>query len=224
MPLFGHISASASESKTTISNTSVSDTPVRNTTALNTTVPNTTSKNAINNDKQIVKRHLAPLHRIIRTKILNTKYKQQALKQTSLVEILKKEQSWSENASFRSSILENTLAKHFKQLVNNSKLQFTELMFTNNMGELISAFPKTTDYWQGDEEKFTSPVISRKLYISLPAWDQSTEFYSIHLSIPIIEDGKIYGVIIAGLDVTPDDLLSLDLQELLKLKVQVQPK
>ncbi|MCW8879348.1 MAG: PDC sensor domain-containing protein [Kangiellaceae bacterium] len=204
MALFSHTTACASESKTAI--------------------PNTTNKDTISNGKQIVKRHLDPLYQIIRTKILNTKYKQLALEQTSLVEILKKEQSWSVSASFRSEILDNSLADHFKQIVDDSKLQFTELMFTNNMGELISAYPKTTDYWQGDEEKFTNPVINRELYVSLPAWDQSTEYYSIHLSIPIIEDNQIYGVIIAGLDVTPEDLLSLDLQELLKLKVQVRPK
>lgn len=93
-------------------------------------------------------------------------------------------------------------------------------MLTDSFGGLIAAFPETTDFWQGDEEKFKQPVIKAGAYISNAEWDESTRAFSFFVSVPISKDDEFLGVLIAGIDVTKAYLIQMPLEELVKVDIK----
>ena len=62
---------------------------------------------------------------------------------------------------------------------------------------------KTSDYWQGDEPKFTKAYNkgSGAIYISDVNFDDSTQAYLVHVSVPISDGKNIIGVKTFGVDV-----------------------
>ena len=91
-------------------------------------------------------------------------------------------------------------------------------MLTDSFGALLASYPITSDYWQGDESKFIMAVKNKGIYISGPNWDESSKTYSFFVSLPVIQQGKLLGVLVAGLDVSSEYMMDMSLQQLLDLK------
>ena len=79
----------------------------------------------------------------------------------------------------------------------------TELFVTDNRGLNAAVSDLTSDYWQGDEEKFTEvfdkgPDVA---YASDVSFDESTQTYQGQVSLPILDAaGTAIGTITIGLD------------------------
>ncbi len=78
---------------------------------------------------------------------------------------------------------------------------YSEIFLTDSQGANITAWPLTTDYWQGDEVKWhrSFNAGAGDVYISNLAFDESSQTNAIQISVPVMDDGKAIGVLVAGI-------------------------
>lgn len=87
----------------------------------------------------------------------------------------------------------------------------TEVLLTNELGTLTAMSQLTSDYWQGDERKFTRVMENLRagltgleaMYLSDIRYDASTSRFQITVSTPVgpVSDGIPTGIIALGLDI-----------------------
>ena len=87
----------------------------------------------------------------------------------------------------------------------------TEALLTNNLGTLVAMSQLASDYWQGDEPKFTRVVENihagstslEAMHISDIRYDASTSRFQVTVSSPVgpVLDGVPRGVLVLGLDI-----------------------
>ena len=88
----------------------------------------------------------------------------------------------------------------------NKQSYFKEAILTGNQGETVAMNMVTTDYWQGDEEKFTAifdtNLPSRKpdSHISRARWDDSTRAMIAQVSVPVYDGDYMIGTLTVGVD------------------------
>ena len=88
----------------------------------------------------------------------------------------------------------------------NKQSYFKEAILTGNQGETVAMNMVTTDYWQGDEEKFTAifdtNLPSRKpdSHISRARWDDSTKAMIAQVSVPVYDGDYMIGTLTVGVD------------------------
>lgn len=131
--------------------------------------------------------------------------KAQNAKGMTLEEIKAFDERWKATpgiADFMKPYLENECAKELQKL-KESAPYFAEIFVTDNQGSLVAATDKTSDYWQGDEAKFTECFKGEEgvLYIADVEFDESTQTYLVQVSVPVRDEGKVIGVIVVGIDV-----------------------
>ena len=83
---------------------------------------------------------------------------------------------------------------------------FTEAILTGNQGETVAMNITTSDYWQGDEEKFTAVFDSNKPsrqpdhHISRARWDDSSKTMISQVSVPVYDGDEMVGTLTMGVD------------------------
>jgi hypothetical protein len=88
----------------------------------------------------------------------------------------------------------------------NRQSYFKEAILTGNQGETVAMNMVTSDYWQGDEEKFTAifdtNLPSRKpdSHISRARWDDSTKAMIAQVSVPVYDGENMIGTLTVGVD------------------------
>jgi hypothetical protein len=99
------------------------------------------------------------------------------------------------------TLLKNPCAKSL-QASTAARPGYREAFVMDNQGALVCMTRKTSDYWQGDEEKWTKSFAEGRgaVYVSVPEPDESTGVKLVHISVPIVEGGKAIGVISVGID------------------------
>lgn len=113
-----------------------------------------------------------------------------------------------------SEVLENSCSDHLKKIITDNidekKSVYSEILVMDKYGGLVASTDKTSDYWQGDEDKFIKSFGygEKTLFIGDPRFDESTQTYSIQVSMPIIDAGtkNSIGVLMVGLDL---DILAI---------------
>jgi len=109
--------------------------------------------------------------------------------------------SWKSNGTekkaFIKSALDGDCAKKVKMILKK-KRYITEVFIMDKLGATICAYPTTSDYDQGDEDKWFVPFTQNKEHISKAEKDQSSGRMQAQVSIAINEDGKSIGVITIG--------------------------
>lgn len=108
--------------------------------------------------------------------------------------------STSELTPFKLSLQNSEAGTLLKQSVLLTP-SYTELFVTDNQGANVAAYPATSDYWQGDEDKFFESFVGNGLvWVGEQEYDESTRKVSVQVSVPVHDhDGKAVGVLIAGL-------------------------
>ncbi len=80
----------------------------------------------------------------------------------------------------------------------------TEIFVMDNLGLNVAASAVTSDYWQGDEEKFTEtfPKGAGAMHVGEIDYDESTLTYQIQVSFPMVDpaDGAVIGAMTVALD------------------------
>ena len=77
---------------------------------------------------------------------------------------------------------------------------YTELFVTDNQGANVAAYPATSDYWQGDEDKFTESFVGNgRVFVGEVEYDESTKSVGVQVSVPVYDDNnRVAGVLVAG--------------------------
>lgn len=134
--------------------------------------------------------------------------KEHNAKQITMQHILEVDQRWiAEKGQVpeAAALLANPVSGLLRTLVNG-KTFFREAILTGNQGANVAINQLTTDYWQGDEDKFQAvfdnqyPSRKPDSHISRARWDESTKAMIAQVSVPVM-DGKIMiGTLTLGVD------------------------
>lgn len=107
--------------------------------------------------------------------------------------------STEELTHFKRALQENDAGRFLKRVIGINK-SFNEAFVTDNQGANVAAYPATSDYWQGDEEKWTASFNngSGQVFLGPLEFDESTKTYAVQVSAPLYDRGATIGVLVVG--------------------------
>lgn len=128
--------------------------------------------------------------------------KDQNGKGVSLAGIQEQDKKWmdaKEPNAFMKSLASNAAAQALAK-IEKSKPYLVEFILTDNQGANVAITGMPSDYWQGDEPKFTNAFADGKgdTYIARPQKDKSTGEVISQVSVPVMSDGKAIGTLTVG--------------------------
>lgn len=137
--------------------------------------------------------------------VLVAAVKDQNAKGISLDTIKQTDKEWMAATGvtpFMKAMMENPAAQELKKL-EASKPYFDELFLMDNQGANVAMTNKTSDYWQGDEDKFTESYKGGQgaVHIGKVKFDKSSQAYLVQVSVPVMDGGKAIGAITIGINV-----------------------
>lgn len=107
------------------------------------------------------------------------------------------------NAPLISAVLDNPAAAFLVGKTEEAGGLISEIFVTDNLGLNVAASAPTSDYWQGDEAKFTE-VFGKgpdAMLIGEVEFDDSVGAYIGQVSIPVLDEtGGVIGTMTIGLD------------------------
>ena len=105
-------------------------------------------------------------------------------------------------ADFMKALIDSP-AGQFLQKTATGTPYFSEIFVTDKLGANVAMTAKTSDYWQGDEPKFTEcwKDGAGVVYVSDVVFDKSTQSYVVHVSAPVMDGKDVIGVLVAGINV-----------------------
>ncbi len=100
---------------------------------------------------------------------------------------------------FKLSMQVNKAGRLLKRTVATNA-SINEAFLTDNKGANVAAYPATSDYWQGDEEKWSASFNegSGVMFIGPVEKDASTNTYAVQISAPVKDQKKTIGVLVVG--------------------------
>lgn len=106
-------------------------------------------------------------------------------------------------------VLSTALSKKLLDTKNQARGMITELFVMDNKGLNVGQSDATSDYWQGDEDKWQKTYLagSGAMFIDEIEMDESTQTFQSQLSLSITDPdtGQVIGAVTVGVDV--DQLL-----------------
>lgn len=116
--------------------------------------------------------------------------------------IKQRDEEWKsteELTHFKRALQENDAGRFLKRVIGINK-SFNEAFVTDNQGANVAAFPATSDYWQGDEEKWTASFNdgTGQIFMGPLEYDESTKTYAVQISAPLYDRGTTIGVLVVG--------------------------
>ncbi len=118
-------------------------------------------------------------------------------------EILARDKAWQgspDNDPSKLHMLGSPASLLLKELVKGNG-GYTEAFLIDIQGANVAVASLTSDYWQGDEDKFIQvmQVPEGKVVIGLMEWDKSSKSNSIQIAVPVKKGNQVIGVMIVGL-------------------------
>ena len=120
----------------------------------------------------------------------------------SLTDIQTRDEAWRQSESedpFKVALQTSRAGRLLRRFVERSG-SFNEAFLTDNQGANVAAFPATSDYWQGDEEKWTESFRAGqgRVFIGELELDESTQTYAVQVSAPVLDRERTIGVLVVG--------------------------
>ena len=130
--------------------------------------------------------------------------RKQNAKRVSLAEVQRIDGEWiagRADATVKEAI-NGPCADRLRALIA-SDARYGETFVTDANGAIVCATQRTSDYWQGDETKWTRAFNggTGAVFIDRPKLDDSAKTRLAQISVPILENGKAIGVLTAGVHV-----------------------
>lgn len=124
----------------------------------------------------------------------------------TLDEIKRRDDAWrgsKELTPFKRSQQESRAGKLLKRFVDRST-SFNEAFLTDGQGANVAAYPATSDYWQGDEEKWIESYRGgdSRIFIGPLELDDSTQTYAVQISAPVLDRDRSIGILIVGVTIS----------------------
>ena len=143
------------------------------------------------------------LEPLSRNSILIEAVRAQNAKQLSLAKIEADDLLWREQqlTEFKQSLMENAAAGELNRFMA-TKPFFIELFLMDNQGANVAMTSVTSDYWQGDEDKWQRSFNAGngKTFVGEMEFDESAQAYLIQVSLPIMERGIAIGAVTVGIN------------------------
>jgi len=101
-------------------------------------------------------------------------------------------------------VLDNALSAYLKKIQADSKGLYTEIIVVDNKGLNVGQSSMTSDYWQGDEPKFTKSFGAGKgaIFVDEVEQDESTQAFQSQISATISDEaGNPIGAVTIGINV-----------------------
>ena len=151
-------------------------------------------------------RYRDAVQRAMTAQLLAQNARHQALTQD---EILRLDRLWvGEQApartALRQSVLASDLARQLRELKAQSGGIIEEFFVIDARGLLLASSDQTTDYWQGDETKFTESFGRGPgaIFIDKVRFDQSSKTFLSQISATLVDtEGRAIGAVMIGIDV-----------------------
>ncbi len=123
----------------------------------------------------------------------------------TLDQVKQRDGEWRETAGIDAGmkeLMENQAAQELLKL-ESSKPYFFELFLMDNQGANIAMTNKTSDYWQGDEAKFTESFKGGQgaVHLGDVEFDESAQAYLVQVSIPVVDGGSAIGAMTIGINI-----------------------
>lgn len=124
----------------------------------------------------------------------------------SLADIKANDESWKKADEGSNTLIrrvtQNDVAKYFQRRVENNPA-IDEVFLTDNQGANVAAYPPTSDYWQGDEDKWSRSYNNGDgvVYIGPLEYDESTKKTQVQISAPVVSQNETIGVLVLGVSV-----------------------
>lgn len=125
-------------------------------------------------------------------------------------EIAERDKKWKKafqenDFAYPINLIDQELSAQLREIKKQSLDVITEIIITDARGLNLAISDMTSDYWQGDEEKFTEAYNkpATTLYFGDISYDESTKRFQIHLSVPLYTEEKFepLGAMVFGVDV-----------------------
>jgi len=101
-------------------------------------------------------------------------------------------------------VLDNALSIYLKKIQADSKGLYTEIIVMDNKGLNVGQSSMTSDYWQGDEPKFSKSFGAGKgaVFVDEVEQDESTQAFQSQISATIADEtGNPIGAVTIGINV-----------------------
>jgi len=123
----------------------------------------------------------------------------------SMDEIETLNREWEEATGvteFMRTLIDHPAAQRLKEL-RSSNPEIQEAFLTDAIGANVAITNKTSDFYQGDEVQYLEAFNQGKggVHIGDLSLDESIHSYSIHLGVPVLDQGKPIGVLLAAVNV-----------------------
>ncbi len=120
-------------------------------------------------------------------------------------EINKRDKEWratKEATPYKLSLQTSPAGRFLKEQVTRNTT-FNEAFLTDKRGANVAAYPATSDYWQGDEEKWSNSFNGGegRIFIGKLALDESTNTVAAQVSAPVLDRGRTIGVLVVGVSI-----------------------
>lgn len=128
--------------------------------------------------------------------------KAQNAEDTNIEQIKQVDREWRSTkalTAFKRSLQRNPAGKFLRRHVRRNPT-YGEAFLTDKRGANVAAYPATSDYWQGDETKFTASYDDGKgkVFIGDVEYDESSQTHAAQVSVPVTDQGKAIGVLVVG--------------------------
>lgn len=128
--------------------------------------------------------------------------KTQNAEDTNIEQIKQIDDEWRATktlTAFKRSLQRNPAGRFLRRHVRRNPT-YGEAFLTDKRGANVAAYPATSDYWQGDETKFTASYDDGKgkVFIGDVEYDESSQTHAAQVSVPVIDQGKAIGVLVMG--------------------------
>jgi hypothetical protein len=123
----------------------------------------------------------------------------------TLAQIQDMDKKWMATAGvvdYMKALMDSECGQYLKK-IQASQPYYAEIFVMDNQGANVAMSDKTSDYWQGDEPKFTESFKggTGAVHISDVKFDDSTQAYLTQVSVPVKDGDKVIGAITFGIDV-----------------------
>ena len=131
--------------------------------------------------------------------------KAQNAKGMSLASIKEMDEKWKNTAGiadFMQVLMDSGCGPNL-QRIQKENPYFAEIFVMDNQGANVCQTDKTSDYWQGDEDKFQRSFNGGKgaIFVDEVEFDDSTQSYISQVSVPVMDGSMAIGAITFGIDV-----------------------
>ena len=163
-----------------------------------------TEKRAAFIDKR-VKSVIPILERLGTDAIITKAVKEANAEGKTLDQIKELDEKWKAaktSTDYMKALMRNRCAQRIKA-VKSHNTYYAEVFVMDNQGANVAMTDRTSDYWQGDEDKFIKSYNKGQgaTHVGEVEFDESTKAYLIQISVPVKDGDKVIGAITFGVDV-----------------------